>query len=304
MKRLLKWLGGAVAILVIAAVGVFFFAPGTIVALTQSQAASWAGLTARTVTIDGYDVNYFEGGDGPTLLMLHGMADDRHSFVGTAGELTGDYRVILPDLQGHGDNVPDPDLDYSIAGQRAFVESFVAALDLDTFFLAGNSMGGHISAAFTLAHPDQVDRLILVNAPGLVVDDTVVYGGFGAPITTHDEFDALMQRVLYNPPSVPGPVKNYLIDTTNHRMEFINGLAQSVRGGAEHDLSDRIETLAVPTLVLWGAEDVVVPMGVAEAYADRIPDAELVLLPEAGHSPQMEAPVRVANAIRDFLSGR
>jgi pimeloyl-ACP methyl ester carboxylesterase len=100
---------------------------------------------------------------------------------------------------------------------------------------------------------------------------------------------------------VPGPVKDHLIAETNARMEFINGLATSVRQGAEHDLSDRIDTLAVPTLILWGEEDVVVPFAVAEAYAAQIPNAELVLLPAAGHSPQLEAPERVADAIRAFL---
>jgi pimeloyl-ACP methyl ester carboxylesterase len=230
--------------------------------------------------------------------MLHGMADDRHSFVGTAAVLSDAYHAILPDLQGHGENAPNPDLDYSIAGQRVFVERLVEALDLDHFYLAGDSMGGRVSAAFALENPDLVDRLILLSAPGLVVDDTVVYGGFGAPITTTDEFDALMQWVLYNPPSVPGLIKNYLIDTTNSRMDFINSLAESNKSGAEYDLSEMIERLSVPTMVLWGQEDVVVPFGVAEAYVERILDAELVLLSEAGHSPQMVAHFRVADVHR------
>lgn len=304
MKRMFFGLVLSIAGLAFIAVLVLFFAPATLVSLTQWQAARAGGLVSKTVTIDDYDVHYFEGGTGPTLVMLHGMADDRHSFVGTAGGLTDEYHVILPDLQGHGDNAADPDRDYSIAGQRMFVERLTKALALDHFHLAGNSMGGHVSAAFALENPDQVDRLILVNAPGLVVDDTVVYGGFGAPIQTSEEFDALMQRVLFNPPAIPGPIKNHLIETTNRRMAFINGLAQSVRAGAEHDLSDRIDTLAVPTMILWGQEDVVVPYGVAEAYARQIPDAELVLLPQAGHSPQLEAPKRVANAIRAYLAGQ
>ncbi|MEO9819480.1 MAG: alpha/beta fold hydrolase [Yoonia sp.] len=301
MKRFLKWIGAAVPVLVIAIAAVFFFAPGVIVNLTQSLAASAAGLTAHTITIDGYEVNYLDGGDGPTLLMVHGMADDRHSFVGTAGELTGTYRVILPDLLGHGSNAPDSGLDYSIVGQRDFLARIAAALELDHFFLAGNSMGGHVSAAFTLENPNMVDRLVLVNAAGLVVDDTVVYGGFGDEIETEEQFDALMARVLYNPPSVPGPIKRHLIETTNSRVDFINGLAVAVREGPQHDLLDQISAIDTPTLVLWGEEDVVVPMGVAETYAECIPNARLVLLPEAGHSPQMEAPVRVASAIKAFL---
>lgn len=303
MRRILLWIGGLIAALVIAGIGTLFLAPGAIVSLTQFQAAYSAGLTSKTVDLDGYQVHYFEGGEGPTLVMLHGMADDRHSFVGTAAALTDTFRVILPDMSGHGDNAPDPDRDYSIAGQKAFVEGFTKALGLETFHLAGNSMGGHTAAAYALDHPETVDRLILINAPGVVVDDTIVYGGFGEAIETEAQFDALMARVLHNPPSVPGPVKRHLIEMANARVDFINGLAESVRNGEDHDLSDRIKTMDVPTLVLWGKEDAVVPFAVAKAYAARIPGAEMVVLPEAGHSPQMEAPVRVADAVKTFLIG-
>ena len=85
-------------------------------------------------------------------------------------------------------------------------------------------------------------------------------------------------------------------------MDFINGLANSVRNGADYDLTDRIAQIAAPTLILWGKEDVVVPFAVAEAYAAPIPNAELVVLPEAGHSPQMEATDQVAAAIDAFLA--
>lgn len=302
MKRFLKWTLAIVAVVAVAITAILHLAPGFVVSASQSVAARSAGLTAKTVMVDGYEAHYFEGGSGPVLVMLHGMADDKNSFVGTAGELTDAYRVILPDLMGHGANAADKSRDYSIAGHKAFVAALVDTLELDTFILAGNSMGGHTSAAYALEHPDRVNHLILVNAPGLVVDDTVVYGGFGAPLETIEDFDAVMSRVLFNPPSLPTPVKMHLIDTTNARMEFINSLAKSVRAGDDFDLLARIGDISMPTLVLWGEEDVVVPFEVAQTYAASVPDAQLVVLPEAGHSPQMEAPVRVADAIRTFLS--
>ena len=302
MKRILTWLIGAVIASVVVVAAILYLAPAQVVGFTQWQAAKAAGLTSKTVVLDGYEVHYYEGGTGPNLVMLHGMADDRNTFVATAAAFTDRYHVILPDLMGHGSNAADPNRAYSIAGQKAFVASFVDALGLDHFGLVGNSMGGHISAAYTLAHPQKIDKLILVDAPGLVVDDTVVYGGFGAPLQSAADFDAVMARVLYNPPSLPAPIKQHLIKTTNARMDFINGLANSVRNGADYDLTDRIAQIAAPTLILWGKEDVVVPFAVAEAYVARIPNAELVVLPEAGHSPQMEAPDRVAAAIDAFLA--
>lgn len=85
--------------------------------LTQREASQAAGLKSKTVTIDGNEVRYFEGGTGPTLVMLHRMADDRHSYVDTAAVLTDAYHIILPDLRVCGAVAPDPDLDSSIAGQ-------------------------------------------------------------------------------------------------------------------------------------------------------------------------------------------
>ncbi len=302
MIRVLLLAAGAIAVLGAVAAGLLYLAPGTVISLTQWQAARSAGLTSKTVSVDGYETHYFEGGKGPVLIMLHGMADDRHSFVGVAKELAADYRVVLPDLMGHGDNAANPGRDYSIAGQRVFIGAFADALNVATFSLVGNSMGGHVAAAYALDNQARIERLVLVNAPGLVLDETVIYGGFGEPLRGREDFDALMKRVLYNPPAVPDPIKQYLIEKTNARMAFINSLADSVRGGADHDLSDRIAAMQAPTLIVWGEEDVVVPFIVAEAYAEHIPDAELVLLSEAGHSPQMEAPDRVANAIRQFLN--
>lgn len=301
MKRLLLWLVGGVGAVGLGIFALLTLAPGEVVDLTQWQAARSAGLASKTVAVGGYETHYYEGGTGPTLVMLHGMADDRNSFVAAAAHLTDSYHVILPDLMGHGSNARDPELDYSIAGQVAFVERFVDVLGRDAFFLVGNSMGGHISAAYALDYPARVNKLVLVNAPGLVVDDTVVYGGFGAPLETVADFDALMARVLFNPPSPPAPIKKYMIQTTNARMDFINGLAVAVRDGANYDLSARIDQMITPTLVLWGAEDAIVPFAVAENYAAKISDAQLILLPDAGHSPQMEAPVRVAQAIDSFL---
>ena len=301
--RVVRWLLAVVAVVAVAAMGTLTLAPGAVVSATQWQAARSAGLSDRSIEIDGRAVHYFEGGTGPTMVFLHGMGDDRHSFVATAGAFTDTHRVILPDLRGHGDNAYDATLDHAIPGQRAHVAALVDALGLERFVLVGNSMGGHVSASYALARPETLEGLVLVNAPGLVVDDTVVYGGFGAPLAGPEDLDALMARVLYEPPSVPGPIKRHMVEATNARVDDVDAMARAVREGPEHDLSDRIGTLSVPTLVLWGEADVVVPFAVGEAYAARIPEAELVVLPEAGHSPQLEAADRVAAEIETWMAG-
>lgn len=304
MKRVLIGLAIVAALLVAGGATLLYGFPGTVVSLTQSMAASSAGLEHKTVDVDGYTVNYYEGGEGPVVVLLHGMADEKNSFAAAAGELTDGYRVILPDLMGHGENARDPSRDYSIRGQEEFLEKFFAELGLDSFVLGGNSMGGHVSAAYTLAHPEQVTKLVLVNAPGLKLDDTVVYGGFGEKLETREDFFAVMDRVVYTRPSIPGPVVDHMIAETNKNFDFINNLATAVKAGEDFDLKGRIAAVSQPTLVLWGKEDAVVPFNVAEGYDRLIPNSELVVVEEAGHSPQIEKPAEIGRAIRTFLDSK
>ena len=270
---------------------------------TQTATRVRGHLRKRTVTTaDGYVVHYHEGGSGETLLLLHGLADDKNSFLATAARLTNRYRVILPDLPGHGENDPDPRRDYSIRGHAAALDDLVRALDLNRFHLGGNSMGGHVSAAYTLRHPERVISLILVNAPGLQLDDHVVYAGFGERMKTPEDFDAVLNRVYYRKPKIPGFVVRHMLRELDRRFDHVNAMTRAVVDGADHDLAGRISQIPRPTLVLWGRHDVVVPFAVAEAYAQRIAKARLQILENAGHSPQLEIAGEVADSVGAFLA--
>ena len=297
----MKILIGLVLLVALAALVMLYGFPGKVVALTQSVAASSAGFEKKSITIDGYDVSYYEGGQGDPVVLLHGMADEKNTFVVAAGALTGKHRVILPDLQGHGENARDPSRDYSIRSHADFLDKFVEKLGLDSFSLGGNSMGGHVSEAYTLEHPEKVKKLILVNAPGLDLDEHVVYGGFGEKMQTREDFNAVMDRVVYTRPFMPGPVVDHMIKETNKNFDFINGLAVAVKAGEDFDLKDRISEIKAPTLIIWGKHDKVVPFNVAEAYDEMIADSKMVVLENASHSPQIDQPAEVGNAMAAFL---
>ncbi|MFE6176115.1 alpha/beta fold hydrolase [Streptomyces sp. NPDC056464] len=260
-------------------------------------------LRKRTaVTADGYVFHYYEGGSGETLVLLHGLADDKNSFLAAAARLTGRYRVILPDLPGHGENEQDPRRDYSIRGHVAALESLVSELGLDRFHLGGNSMGGHVSGAYTLRHPERVLSLMLVNAPGLQLDDRLIYVGFGARMKTREDFDAVLDRMYYRKPKLPGFVVRHMLHELDSRFDHVNAMTRAVVAGEDYDISERIGKIHQPTLVLWGRHDVVVPFAVAEAYEARIPNARLQVLEGAGHVPQLEIAEQVAESIANFLA--
>ena len=300
MRRILLSLVLLLAVLGLGAWATLTFAPGRVVALTEWMQARGAGMEAKVIETATGPVHYYEGGEGPVIVMLHGMADAKASFLGAAAELTGTHRVILPDMANHGENPRGDAADGTITAQVAHVDALADALGLESFDLAGNSMGGHTAAAYAILHPGRVRALILVNAAGLAVEGHEVYAGL-APIETEEQFDAVMARVLVNPPSVPGPVKRHLMDTANADLPLVNAMAEAIRDDPLYDLSDRLDAIAAPTLVLWGQEDAVVPLEVGQRYAEGIEGAIYEPLPGAGHSPQLEQAETVGRAIAAFL---
>lgn len=144
--------------------------------------------------------------------------------------------------------------------------------------------------------------LVLVNAPGLRVDDHLVYTGFGDRMKTAADLDAVLARVYYRPPRLPAPVVRHLVQENNRAFEHTNAMVHAIRTGEDYVLNARVAEIRKPTLVLWGRHDVVVRFNVAEAYRDSIRDARLVVLEEGAHSPQLEIPGDVADAITAFLA--
>ena len=301
MKKIFGIGGAILTVLLVAACTVYYFFLGVIVNAVQSSAASNAGLERKTMSVDGYDVHYYDGGAGPALILLHGMGDEKNSFVQAASHLTASHRVILPDLKGHGENERVSGLDYSIGGQVDFVDAFAHALELSTFSIGGNSMGGHTSVAFTIHHPTKVENLIIVNAPGLVLDDHIVYGGFEDRLESREDLYAVMDRVVVKRPTMPGPIASHMIKRVNADFDFLNEMAAQIRGGRDHALNDQVSSIQAPTLILWGRHDEVVKYNVAEGYDAMIENSSLKVFENASHSPQLEIADEIGQAMLAFL---
>ena len=301
----MKIIGGGIAILLIAVAVVYFFFPKLLVDQTNASYASAANLEKKAVLVNGYTVNFYESkasDDKPNFVLLHGMGDDKSSFLQTAKFLSEDYHLILPDLAGHGENERKQGLDYSINGQATFLKSFLEKLDIKKFNLVGNSMGGHTAAAYAVKYPNDLNNLILLDAAGIKIDDHVVYGGFGKEIENKEELNAVLQRVFYKVPSLPGPIADYMIKTINNSKDFVDDtLIPAIKNGKYFNLKDDVQSIKAPTLVLQGKHDEVVSFNIAEYYRDHIPNANLVVIQNASHSPQLEVPEEVAIAIKNFI---
>ena len=258
-----------------------------------------ARFNLLSVEIDGYSITYYDGGEGEPVVLIHGYGDSKISFLQAAAGLTGHGRVLLPEVPGFGETRLDANRNYSIRSQVKFFHLVFQKLGLKRFHLGGNSMGGHIAAAYTLAYPEQVKSLILLNATGMYVDEQFYLGS--EPIESDSEFDTYMDKIFVEKPFVPGPFKKYFIQKSRDTLDWRNRVSKDIREGADYLLDSRISKIQAPTLILWGRQDRIVRINVGEAFDEGIPNAKWVVFDPGGHSPQYEFPKRTAKTILEFI---
>ncbi|WP_117884827.1 alpha/beta fold hydrolase [Aureibaculum luteum] len=305
MKKSLKIIGGIVALIVLTVGIIYFFFPQKLVDFNNSQNASTANLKSKTIEVDGYQTHFYTNENSvakDTLVLLHGLGDDKNSFVQSAKYLSDSYYLILPDLLASGENNKKENLDLSINGQVEFLHKFLNQIGVKTFNLAGNSMGGHVSAAYAIAYPKDVKSLILLNSPGLKLDNHVVYTGFGEVLKNEEDLNNVFSRVFYKVPEMPSPFKKMFITQINESRDYLNNtIIPQIKNGKYFDLKEQINQINSPTLILWGKHDKVVKFNVAERFKRDIPQSELEIIENASHSPQLEVPYEVAISIDEFI---
>lgn len=315
-KKLLMLLGNIIGIVVVTGFVTIPFFPGTMVSpmlafaessiekeimAMQASAANSSGLTKKNINIKGYIAHYYEGGarNSDVLVLLHGLVDDKNTFVPAVSELTKTHRVILPDLQAHGENAQIKGRDHSIEGQAAFIRDLLETLSINSLYIGGNSMGGHTAAAFTYRYQQMVKGLIILNATGVWVDKKSTY--FHFPEKIDDSFMKHMwANFLINPPKLPDSVWSYMAANFEPKIPFFNGLVDEVQNSIDFRLDEKLETVKVPALVLWGNKDKIVPVFHGEAYHSKLKNSELKIL-NAGHGPQLDIPEIVQQEISRFI---
>lgn len=308
MIRTLKFFGALAVVLGVASAIVYFVYPGVLLNVLQSTTASGAGLEKKSINLEGYTAHYYESGttkestavNTKTLVLVHGLGDDKNSFVTSVRELSNDYRVILPDLQAHGENTQTPGRDYSIAGQAKFLNKLLGSLGADSFVIGGNSMGGHTAAAYAARYPSKIKGLILLNATGMQLETESVYRYYPESVDT-DFFKTMFNEIFVNPPSFPEPIIQHMVNTLNPKIPFFNELVKQVENGNDFRMNEKAQTIQAPSLMLWGKQDPIVGLAYAQQYEKNLAKSELVILENAGHSPQLEVPERIQTEIKTFL---
>lgn len=247
--------------------------------------------------------------EGRAVVMIHGTGSSLHTWEPWAQGLEDAFRVIRFDLPGSGLSPPDPTDDYSDARSVAVLKTMMDDLGVERAALVGNSLGGRIAWTFAAAHPERVERLVLISPDG-----------FASPPFEYGEapdIPAIFGLVEYVLPrfmlrsnlevAYADPAR--LDDATLARYYDLlrapggrGVLLERFRQTILTDPEPRLAQITVPVLLLWGEEDAMIPVANAADYQRVLPDATLIRLPALGHVPQEEAPAVSLAPVRAFLS--
>jgi pimeloyl-ACP methyl ester carboxylesterase len=310
MRRALKIAGG---LLLLAVVGllVAFYRPDL---SFETLKARYANADSKFLKIGDLSVHYRDVGprDAPVLVLLHGANASLHTWQGWSDRLKDRFRVISLDLPGYGLTGAWPEArpgDYHLEGYSTFLERFVDGLKLDSFALAGNSLGGGVAWTFAARHPERVRKLILIDALAYPqasplklpqqIAATPILGDVLLYLAPRDQIAAGLRSVYGD----PAKVDDALIDRYRDLLRY-DGNREAMLLRLRHpDKFDSapLKTLAMPVLILWGGKDTWIEPSVAFRLQQDIPNAELQIFSAAGHVPMEEMPDETAAAARKFL---
>ena len=259
-----------------------------------------AGLTQETVTVDGLEVAYLERpGHGPTAVLVHGFGASKDGWLAFAAALPDSFRVLIPDLPGHGDSGADPARAYNASRFASAVEAWLDRVAPGPVHVAGNSLGGEVAALLALERPQQVQSLTLFAPAGVASpvpstqDSLAQQGDYVLIPTDREELDRLYGLVFAEDPEIPGPARDVFAEQAAARAPFLRTVLAELAG--ERDLlRPCLPEIRQPTLVVWGEEDRILDPSAAPVWKGALPDGEVLLLPGVGHVPQMEQPEAMA----------
>jgi len=250
--------------------------------------------------------------DAPVILLLHGSSASLHTWDGWTSELSKDYRVIRYDQPGHGLTGPHVYNDYTAKGFSDTAADVMEFLNIERYIIGGNSMGGWVSWNHAIDYPDQVRGLILVDASG-APDSRPTKMPIGFRIASSPIMRPVMK--VFTPRSIiesslettvgdPATITDEMIDRYwnltrypgNREAIGLRGEVKRVQVSAEE-----ISQIKVPTLIMWGAKDSLIPVTAAEWFAEHIPVTQTVVYEDLGHIPMEEAPERTVKDVESWL---
>lgn len=294
----------------LAGVASWFLFPSRWLLLLSWLARRISGFRIRNREVGGVRWHWYEGGHGPTLVILHGLAAEADHWLGVAGLLRRQFHILAPDLPGFGRSEPPAGLDFQIDRQSARLEAWLDAIGVGDCLLAGNSMGAWVCADFAARHPARVRALwlqdpfgVLSAPPSEILTALFDDGSNPFSVDTMADYKKLVSMMFHRPPHVPYPIARAGYLNARRLQAHLPRMQTEVLQQSEA-LESLAPRLRMPVLVEWGLLDRAVNVAGADILAGLLPDAEVLRRDHVGHLPMLECPVQCANTFLDFARSR
>jgi pimeloyl-ACP methyl ester carboxylesterase len=257
-----------------------------------------AGMHAKYVDVGGHRLRYFEGGNGPPLLLVHGLGSSSEDWALVLRDLTKAHRVYAPDLLGWGGSDKPRDGDYSIAAETELVRGFMDAVRLPRADVGGLSMGGWVALRLAALHPERVQRLVLIDSAGLDFATPLDESSF-AP-TTMDEARHMLSLQSEEFTKLPDFVVRDFLRRAIREGWVLRASMRSLL--TRRDAMDgKLQRVTMPVLIVWGTADRLVPPSMASRLHAELPQSRVVMIPGCGHLAVIECRATAMPAIVQFL---
>ena len=272
----------------------------------------------RYLDLHGERVAYRDEGTGDALLLIHGMAGSSATWRAVIPALSKKYRVVAPDLLGHGESTK-PRGDYSLGAFAASLRDLLDELGISQATVVGQSLGGGVAMQFTYQHRDYCQRLALISSGGLGPDLNWILRILSAP-GAELVLPVVAQRAVLNvgkklgswltSAGIQSPRGSEMwsayssLADPQTRQAFLRTLRSVVdyRGQAVSALGKIHVSHGLPTLLIWGEQDRIIPVAHGYAAHEAVPGSRLEVLADVGHFPHVEAPAAVVDILDDFIA--
>lgn len=263
---------------------------------------------SKFIEINGQQIHYRDEGKGYPLVLVHGTSSSLHTWDAWVNILKNDFRIIRMDIPGFGITGETKERNYTVENYVKFIDDFTTALGVDTFYLAGNSLGGEITWNYAYTHPQRVKKMILVDAAGykrnngkplaFIIAETPVLNTIMTKVTPKRIIKKSMLGIYHDDTKVTDELVNHYFEMLlrpGNRQAF----ADRVRV-IRYEAEEKVNKIKTPTLIQWGKFDEWIVPGDAEKFKKDIAGSEVKYY-DAGHVPMEEVPEETAKDAKDFL---
>ncbi len=284
---------------------------------TTEQLAPAEQFPVEHISLHGHQMSYRRAGEGPVLLLLHGIAGSSRTWIPVMELLQSEFTVLAPDFLGHGKSAK-PLGDYSLGNHASSMRDFLHLLGFDRATVVGQSFGGGVALQFAYQFPERCERLVLVDAGGLGREVNWILRLVTLPAAEYvlpvlfpvfvrgwgDSVSRFLGHLGIRNAGAAEIWRSYRsLTEPENRRAFVRTMRAVIDpGGQSVSAMDRLYLAAqMPTLIVWGADDRIIPLVHAYKAHEAIPNSRLEVMDGVGHFPHVEEPIRFVEVLKDFL---